>query len=101
MPGACTIRSTMVRQGLRRHLPPSDKCLTPADSPGNHGSRGFLRSRALLIRSVSLQTYEAAATAVGMDPFRQMTLAGLFVDYVDHLEHHLRKMLGGWESGAT
>src|SRR5262249_53193436 len=26
-------------------------------------------------------------------------LAGLFVDYVDHLEHHLRKMLGRWESG--
>jgi hypothetical protein len=31
----------------------------------------------------------------------EVTLAGLFVDYVDHLEHHLRKMLGRWESGAT
>jgi DinB family protein len=31
----------------------------------------------------------------------EITLAGLFVDYVDHLEHHLRKMLGRWESGAT
>ena len=30
-----------------------------------------------------------------------VTLAGLFVDYVDHLEHHLRKMLGRWEGGAT
>ncbi len=27
-----------------------------------------------------------------------MTLAELFVDYVDHLEHHLRKMLGKWQS---
>jgi hypothetical protein len=31
----------------------------------------------------------------------EVTLAALFVDYVDHLEHHLRKMLGRWESGAT
>src|SRR5262245_51907802 len=31
----------------------------------------------------------------------EVTLAWLFVDYVDHLEHHLRKMLGRWESGAT
>ena len=30
----------------------------------------------------------------------EVTLAGLFVDYVDHLEHHLRKMLGRWEGGA-
>jgi hypothetical protein len=29
----------------------------------------------------------------------EVTLAALFVDYVDHLEHHLRKMLGRWESG--
>jgi hypothetical protein len=27
----------------------------------------------------------------------EVTLAGLFVDYVNHLEHHLRKMLGQWE----
>ena len=31
----------------------------------------------------------------------EVTLAGLFVDYVDHLEHHLRKLLGRWESEAT
>ena len=31
----------------------------------------------------------------------EVTLAGLFVDYVDHLEHHLRAMLGRWESGTT
>ena len=31
----------------------------------------------------------------------EVTLAGLFVDYVDHLEHHLRKMLGRWEGGAA
>jgi hypothetical protein len=29
----------------------------------------------------------------------EVTLAWLFVDYVDHLEHHLRKMLGDWRSG--
>ena len=27
--------------------------------------------------------------------------AGLFVDYVNHLEHHLRRMLGWWESEPT
>lgn len=31
----------------------------------------------------------------------EITLAGLFVDYVDHLEHHLRKMLGRWGSEAV
>jgi hypothetical protein len=31
----------------------------------------------------------------------EVTLAGLFVDYVDHLRHHLRKMLGVWESEPT
>ena len=31
----------------------------------------------------------------------EVTLEALFVDYVDHLEHHLRKMLGRWESGVT
>ncbi len=31
----------------------------------------------------------------------EATLAGLFVDYVDHLEHHLRKMLGRWEGEPT
>ncbi len=30
----------------------------------------------------------------------ETTLAGVFTDYVDHLEHHLRKMLGRWDSGA-
>jgi mannose-6-phosphate isomerase-like protein (cupin superfamily) len=28
----------------------------------------------------------------------EVNLAGLFVDYVDHMEHHLRKMLGRWEN---
>jgi hypothetical protein len=30
----------------------------------------------------------------------EVTLAWLIVDYVDHLEHHLRKTLGKWESEA-
>jgi hypothetical protein len=31
----------------------------------------------------------------------EVTLAWLFVDYVDHLEHHLRKVLGRWESETS
>src|SRR4051812_9103565 len=31
----------------------------------------------------------------------EVTLEWLFVDYVDHLEHHLRKMLGRWEVEPT
>jgi hypothetical protein len=31
----------------------------------------------------------------------EVTLAALFVDYVDHLEHHLRKMLGRWGAEAV
>ena len=31
----------------------------------------------------------------------EVTLEWLFVDYVDHLEHHLRKMLGRWETEGT
>jgi hypothetical protein len=39
-----------------------------------------------------------ATCRVGDGP--EVTLAALFVDYVDHLEHHLRKMLGAWETGS-
>jgi hypothetical protein len=31
----------------------------------------------------------------------EVTVAWLFVDYVDHLEHHLRKMLGEWPGEST
>ena len=31
----------------------------------------------------------------------EITLAELVIDYVDHLEHHLRKMLGKWGSVVT
>jgi hypothetical protein len=31
----------------------------------------------------------------------EVSLAGLFVDYVEHLEHHLRMMLGRWEVEPT
>ena len=41
----------------------------------------------------------AATCRVGGGP--EVTLAWLVVDYVDHLEHHLRKVLGGWEGGPT
>lgn len=37
---------------------------------------------------------QAATCRVGGG--NEMTLAELFVDYVDHLEHHLRKMLDRW-----
>jgi hypothetical protein len=40
-----------------------------------------------------------ATCRVGGDA--EVTLAGLFVDYVDHLEHHLCKLLGRWESEPT
>jgi hypothetical protein len=42
---------------------------------------------------------QRATCRIGGRP--EVTLAGLFVDYVDHLEHHLRAMLGRWESGTT
>jgi hypothetical protein len=31
----------------------------------------------------------------------EVTLEWLFVDYVDHLEHHLRAMLGRWEAEGS
>ena len=36
-----------------------------------------------------------ATCRVGSGP--EVTLAALFMDYVDHLEHHLRQMLGRWD----
>jgi DinB family protein len=42
---------------------------------------------------------QAATCRVGGG--KEVTLAWLFVDYVDHLEHHSRKMLGRWECDAT
>jgi hypothetical protein len=30
----------------------------------------------------------------------EVSLADLFADYVDHLEHHLRRMLGRWDTGS-
>jgi hypothetical protein len=54
-----------------------------------------------LLHVIGCMTEEGrrATCRVGGGP--EVTLAGLFVDYVDHLEHHLRKMLGRWESGAA
>ena len=40
-----------------------------------------------------------AVCRVGGGP--EVTLEWLFVDYVDHLEHHLRQILGRWEAGVT
>jgi len=54
-----------------------------------------------LLHVIECMTEEGrrATCRVGGGP--EVTLAWLFVDYVDHLEHHLRKMLGRWESGAA
>jgi hypothetical protein len=39
-----------------------------------------------------------ATCRVGGDP--EVTLEWLFADYVDHLEHHLRALLGWWPVGG-
>lgn len=49
-----------------------------------------------LLRVVEAMPEEGrrAICRVGEGP--EVTVAWLIVDYVDHLEHHLRKMLGAW-----
>jgi hypothetical protein len=54
-----------------------------------------------LLRVAEAMTEEARCATCRVSDGPEVTLKWLFVDYVDHLEHHLRKMLGGWESGAS
>ncbi len=54
-----------------------------------------------LLRVAEAMPEEARRSACRVGDGDEITLEWLFVDYVDHLEHHLRKMLGSWESGAA
>ena len=54
-----------------------------------------------LLHVIECMTEEGRRATCRVGSGAEVTLAGLFVDYVDHLEHHLRKMLGRWESKPT
>ena len=54
-----------------------------------------------LLHVAGRMTEEARLMTCRVGGGAEVTLAGLFVDYVDHLEHHLRKMPGRWESDPT
>jgi hypothetical protein len=50
-----------------------------------------------LVRVAEAMPEEARRSQCWAGAEGEFTLATLFIDYVDHLEHHLRKMLGNWE----
>ena len=54
-----------------------------------------------LLHVIESMTEEGQRATCRVGGGAEVTLEGLFVDYVDHLEHHLRKMLGRWEGGAA
>jgi DinB superfamily len=54
-----------------------------------------------LLHVVSCMSEEGERATCRVKGGNEMTLAALFVDYVDHLEHHLKAMLGRWESAST
>ena len=54
-----------------------------------------------LLHVIDCMTEEGRRATCRVDGGAEVTLAGLFVDYVDHLEHHLLKMLGRWEGGVA
>ncbi|MBM3982993.1 MAG: DinB family protein [Planctomycetes bacterium] len=49
-----------------------------------------------LARVAVAMTAEARRVTCRVADGDPVTLDALFVDYVDHLEHHLRRMLGAW-----
>jgi hypothetical protein len=51
-----------------------------------------------LLRIAECMSEEGQRATCRVGDGDEVTLADLFVDYVDHLEHHLSKMLGQWES---
>lgn len=51
-----------------------------------------------LARVGEAMSADARAATCRVGDGDDVTLAALFVDYVDHLEHHLRQMLGSWNS---
>ena len=54
-----------------------------------------------LLHVAGCMTEEGQAATCKVGGGAEITLAWLFVDYVDHLDHHLRKMLGGWDGEGT
>ena len=54
-----------------------------------------------LLHVVERMTEEGRRATCRVGGGAEVTLAGLFVDYFDHLEYHLRMMLGRWEGGAA
>lgn len=54
-----------------------------------------------LLRVAESMPEEARRSTCRVGDGTELTLAALFVDYVDHLEHHIRAMFGAWESGAA
>jgi hypothetical protein len=54
-----------------------------------------------LLHVVSCMSEEGKRATCRVKGGNEMSLAALFVDYVDHLEHHLRAMLGRWERAST
>ena len=54
-----------------------------------------------LLHVVECMSEEGQRATCRVGGGNEITLAGLFIAYVDHLEHHLRRMLGQWESDAT
>jgi hypothetical protein len=51
-----------------------------------------------LVRVAEAMPEEARRSQCWAGDEGEFTLATLFIDYVDHLEHHLGKMLGSWDS---
>ena len=49
-----------------------------------------------LVRVAEAMPGEARRSTCRVGGGEEVTLAALFADYVDHLEHHLRQMLGAW-----
>jgi hypothetical protein len=51
-----------------------------------------------LVRVAEAMPEEARRSQCWSGDEGEFTLATLFIDYVDHMEHHFRKMFGSWES---
>ena len=51
-----------------------------------------------LVRVAEAMPEVARRSTCRIDDGGEVTLEWLFTDYVDHLEHHLQKMLGSWEA---
>lgn len=50
-----------------------------------------------ILHVVNCMSEEGQQATCRISGGKEVTLAALFIDYVDHLEHHLRKLLGQWD----